>query len=84
MITKALISEYVVLFEIWESSVKETHDFLDAKDFEAIKDLVVPEGFTMVDLYVYKSDPRTIEGFLGIKDYKIEMLFIKPDSIGRE
>jgi putative acetyltransferase len=79
MIRKAEISEFVILFDIWESSVRASHDFISESDFQLIKREVVPEGFELVELYVYISDLNQIEGFLGVLDNKIEMLFIKPD-----
>lgn len=88
MIRKALISEFVFLFDIWESSVRASHDFLSHEDFELIKQEVVPECFELVELFVYISDLNKIDGFIGIKDSKIEMLFIKPElrstGIGKE
>lgn len=82
MITKAHISEYVILFDVWESSVKATHDFLTTEDFQKIMDAIIPDAFTMVDLYVYKSETGMIDGFIGILNKKVEMLFIKPEKMG--
>ncbi len=88
MIRKAKISEFVNLFDIWESSVRASHDFLAEDDFELIKQEVVPECFELVELFVYISPLNKIDGFLGIKGSKIEMLFIKPElrsrGIGKE
>lgn len=83
MISKAHDSEFVYLFDIWEQSVKATHDFVSKSDFELIKDEVIPIGFTMVDLYVYKNQSGKILGFIGINNNKVEMLFISPMHFGK-
>lgn len=82
MISKAHDSEFVYLFDIWEQSVLATHDFVSKSDFELIKDEVIPIGFTMVELYVYKNQSGNILGFIGIKNNKVEMLFISPKHFG--
>jgi putative acetyltransferase len=64
------------ILEVWESSVRATHTFLSEEDIISIKPQV-KEGACFVDrLVCVRDDKGTIQGFMGIHDSKIEMLFI--------
>lgn len=74
---------YTNLLEIWESSVKTTHDFLMIEDFEFYKSQI-PSFFPMLNLYLYKDEDHIVPiGFMGIKDNKIEMLFVSDSFQGK-
>ena len=68
-------TDYTVLVEIWERSVRSSHLFLDEKSIMEIKESLIPNYFTNVRLYV-ASDQDIIVGFMGLSDNRIEMLFI--------
>lgn len=82
MIEKAIDADYRGIQEVWELSVKATHDFLPDEYFERIR-LMFPDFLPVVDLYVYRNPDKTIAGFLGVADHKIEMLFIHPNQRGK-
>ena len=68
------------VLEVWESSVRATHDFLDE---QAIVDLIpqVKQGIQYVETFlVIKSTEDLIIGFAGIYESKIEMLFVHDDN----
>lgn len=64
------------MLQVWESSVRATHDFLIEKDIESLKPLV-KIGLTQVETMVCVKDDNMIKAFMGIDKDKIEMLFIK-------
>lgn len=69
------------ILEIWESSVRATHDFLSPTDFVEIKELVANLNFNDFQVFcsVYEN---TVMGFIGVADEKVEMLFLDPKYFG--
>lgn len=77
-------AEYDKLLEIWESSVKATHDFLTDDDVQFFKKLIVENKyFNHVKLYCIRNSENNILGFSGISDNKLEMLFLDPAVRGQ-
>ncbi|PHS62403.1 MAG: acetyltransferase [Thalassobium sp.] len=79
---RAKPSEYPQLIEIWEASVRATHDFLAEQDLVELKPLILEQYFAAVELTVAKDTDAQILGFIGVSEGNIEMLFIAPDSRG--
>ncbi len=77
-IDTATRNDYLALIEIWESSVRATHNFLDEDDIEYLKPLILEHYFDAVDLRVAKDESNAIVGFIGVAEHNIEMLFISP------
>lgn len=69
------------LLSVWERSVLATHDFLDPEDFRSIKEIVHSIDFLALDVYCLLLDDQ-VEGFIGVADKKVEMLFLSPDYLG--
>lgn len=78
---QATISEYSQLVEIWAKSVKQTHSFLQAEDFETIKK-ELPTYFPYLDVKIWTEREKAI-GFSGVNEDKLEMLFLDPLFIGK-
>lgn len=74
--------DYQILIEIWETSVRATHDFLKEEHIATLKPLILEQYFDAVDLQCAKNESGKILGFCGVHDGNIEMLFISPDSRG--
>lgn len=72
--------DYPILIEIWDRSVRASHDFLSENDFREIKSRLASEYFPNVRLFCCEDD-EVMTGFIGTIDNKIEMLFI--DSLYR-
>ena len=71
------------LTELWERSVKATHDFLSADEIAAIKKYV-PQALGGVPvLVVARSEQQAMTAFLGLDGGRIEMLFVSPDERGK-
>ncbi|MEL7965430.1 acetyltransferase [Vreelandella neptunia] len=73
-------SEHLKLLEIWKASVRTTHDFLSEDDLQELKPLILEQYFDAVDLRCAKNGHVEIQGFCGVHDGNIEMLFIAPDA----
>ncbi|ENX44657.1 GNAT family N-acetyltransferase [Acinetobacter sp. NIPH 2100] len=78
MIIKATQPDHAMLLEIWEKSVRATHDFLPEAMIDQLKPLIMNEYFHHVELNKYVIN-HEIVGFLGTSDDNIEMLFILPE-----
>ena len=64
--------------EVWRSAVINSHDFLSNEVIKSIEPEVLQGVSTVQSLYIQEDNDRIIS-FMGIEDYKIEMLFIHND-----
>lgn len=78
----AVENDYPAIVEIWELSVRATHDFLPEDYLQEIK-LLLPSILPRVPLYLFCDEGGTIKGFAGVAEQKIEMLFLHPASRGQ-
>ncbi|HEY0924989.1 acetyltransferase [Rheinheimera pacifica] len=76
-------AEHQKLLEIWEASVRATHDFLSEDDLQQLKPLILEQYFDAVNLTCAKTSTGEIAGFCGVHTGNIEMLFIAPDRRGQ-
>jgi len=74
---------YDIFANIWETSVKSTHDFLKEEDFNFYRSKLKSEYFPNVILYSYKNNDGRIIAFMGVDGDKLEMLFIDDDFRGK-
>jgi len=81
-ISVAVKDEYAEIVEVWEASVRATHDFLSEDDIQFLKPLILNEYLSAVELRCIKNDAGNILGFLGVAEEKIEMLFVHSDRRG--
>lgn len=82
MIIQPSRNDYEKLIDIWESSVRATHDFLKEEDLQFYKPLILNEYFHQVNLFCHKAISLEITGFMGIAGDSLEMLFIDPGARG--
>lgn len=82
IIDSATKNDYQVLIEIWEASVRATHDFLHEKDIAELKPMILAHYFDAVELKCAKQEDGQIVGFCGVHEGNIEMLFIAPACRG--
>ncbi|MGH1518134.1 GNAT family N-acetyltransferase [Chryseobacterium sp. JK1] len=80
MIKEIKISDYPRLVEIWESAVRNTHDFLREEDFVYYKKQL-PVYFQYVTLVGFEQNNILI-GFAGVAEGNLEMLFVHNDYRG--
>ncbi len=75
-------SEYPILVEVWEASVRATHDFLKEEDIRYFRPLILNTYLDAVELRCARDNQRKILGFMGVSDNNLEMLFIHPNNRG--
>lgn len=80
-IIKCRKENYNDIAEIWERSVRASHDFIDGHVISEIKKALISEYLPAVDLYAIDKD-NSLVGFIGISGNKIEMLFVDSDRQG--
>ncbi len=69
-----------VLLDIWENSVRTTHDFLSDAEVNKIKEYV-PQAIEGVgNLIVVEDKSGKVIAFMGAENNRLEMLFISPDE----
>jgi len=83
MINSAIQRDYPAIIGLWELSVRTSHSFLPEDYLQRIKNLL-PSILPSVKLFIhFDKDNKTITGFLGVSEEKIEMLFIHPAKRGQ-
>ncbi len=83
IVENVLPSDYAELLNVWENSVRATHDFITDEDIEFFKPIIIEQAFPAVTLKCIKDEQGTILGFLGVSNAKIEMLFLRAESRGQ-
>lgn len=56
-------SEYQELVELWEASVRASHDFLSEEDIQYFKPLILNTYLDAVDLRCIRDEEERILGF---------------------
>ncbi|WLQ14998.1 GNAT family N-acetyltransferase [Hahella aquimaris] len=74
--------EYPEIVDVWESSVRATHDFLSEEDIQFFKPLILNDYLEAVNLRSLKNVEGKILGFVGVADRNIEMLFVAAEARG--
>ncbi|GAD78298.1 GNAT family N-acetyltransferase [Vibrio ezurae] len=74
---------YAEMLNVWENSVRATHDFITEDDIEFFKPIIIEQAFPTVTLKCVKNERGSIQGFIGTYESKIEMLFILNEARGQ-
>ncbi|MFC5625616.1 GNAT family N-acetyltransferase [Algoriphagus winogradskyi] len=82
-ISKIAPSEYPQVVELWEASVRATHEFLPEEDIQFFKPLILNEYLKAVELNCVRDDSGKILGFSGVAEGNLEMLFVHPVFAGK-
>lgn len=83
MISTPHKDEYPQLTQVWEDSVRATHDFLPDAYVTMLKGLLLSSYLNTVTLFCTRDDQLNITGFAGVSRSKLEMLFIDPQHRGQ-
>ena len=83
IVDNVLPDNYAEMLNVWEDSVRATHDFISEDDIEFFKPIIIEQAFPSVTLKCVKSDNGSILGFVGVHDAKIEMLFVLAKTRGQ-
>lgn len=73
--------DYPRIMEIWESSVKATHDFLSEEDFNYFKEVIPRDYLPNLEVYLITENNQS-EGFASVAEGNLEMLFIHNEVRG--
>ena len=71
------------ILEVWESSLRATHDFLNEDDILSLKPYVKEGTYYVSKLACVRNEKGTIQAFMGVHDSKIEMLFVSDNCRGK-
>lgn len=75
--------DFARVVDVWEASVRATHDFVTEGDIQYFK-LLVRDGLPNVaQLACARDDAGAVVGFVGVSGAKVEMLFVAPSCIGQ-
>jgi putative acetyltransferase len=81
-ISQATSADLPRLFEVWEASVRATHDFLGEQGIEQLVPLVRQILGEFSPLYCLRDEDGAVYAFMGAADGAIEMLFVHPSRRG--
>lgn len=81
-LTAVTAEEYPALTELWEASVRATHDFLPEAHIQRLRPLILNDYLAAVELRAARDQQGTLLGFAGVHGHKLEMLFIDPAHRG--
>lgn len=76
--------EYPEVVDVWEASVRATHDFLKEEDIVYFKPLILNHYLDAVELRCVRDSTGRILGFAGVADGNLEMLFVHPNYRGQQ
>lgn len=76
-------SQFEAITNVWEASVRATHDFLPEAYISELRPRLLNEWLPAVDLRVFVGNDGVILGFSGVSEDKLEMLFIAPETRGK-
>ncbi|MEV6411524.1 GNAT family N-acetyltransferase [Kribbella sp. NPDC051718] len=75
--------EYGRATEVWEASIRATHNFVADSDIDIFRPLV-RQGFAQIEhLAGLRDDDGLLVGFAGVENEKLEMLFLHPTARGQ-
>jgi putative acetyltransferase len=77
-------NEYPDVVDLWEASVRATHDFLKEEDIAYFKPLILSTYLDAVKLRCVRDSAGQILGFAGVAEGNLEMLFVHPDYRGQQ
>jgi putative acetyltransferase len=75
--------EYDRAAELWEASVRATHDFVTEADLDVFRPLVRASLGQIEHLAGLRADDGLLIGFVGVAEGNVEMLFLDPAYRGR-
>lgn len=81
-IIPATAADYPALIDIWETSVRATHDFLTEAHITALRKQILDVYMPQLPLWVARNEAGIMQGFIACLERRIEMLFVSPQSHG--
>lgn len=75
--------ELDALTDLWEKSVRATHDFLAPEDIPFFRRMVREEALPAAELHVVRDSENHFAAFAGVEADRLEMLFVAPTARGK-
>lgn len=75
-------ADFARVIEVWEASVRATHDFVAPADIDIFRPLV-RQVLPHLTLACVRDEAQIVGGFIAVGGHKVEMLFIHPDYRGQ-
>lgn len=79
-IRKAKPEDHPALLDIWEQSVRASHDFLSEEDIQSLLPIIRDQVLPGLEVWVLCDEASAPIGFMGLDESKLEALFISPSS----
>ena len=76
MIQKLGVEYYQKIIEVWEDSVRATHNFISEEDIIYYRNGIYKSFLAQLDIYGVVDGE--LQGFIGVQKNRVEMLFISP------
>ncbi|MNG94576.1 putative N-acetyltransferase YjaB [compost metagenome] len=76
------LRDYPELVQVWEDSVRATHDFLPEGYILLLREHVLRQYLDAVMLICCKDRQQRIQGFAGVANGRVDMLFVAPNARG--
>ncbi len=83
LIRKATPADADRLFDVWQTAVDATHDFVSAGDMAEIAKLVREDYLPVADLDLVEDASGTVLAFMGMTDAEIDSLFVHANARGK-
>lgn len=75
-------ADFAEIVDVWEASVRATHHFLSEKEIAFYKPLVLKYALPSMQVWGIHIEKK-LAGYMAVSSYKVEMLFIAPEFIGK-
>jgi len=77
------VDDYPRMLEVWEASVRATHQFVMEEKIRLLKNMIVEQRlFEKSDLFCLRDAEGRVSSFAGTSGNSLDMLFLHPDIIG--
>ncbi|MFD2287014.1 GNAT family N-acetyltransferase [Pedobacter petrophilus] len=74
-------NEHTRVLQLWEESVRASHDFITEKDIGHYRKMIAE---SLVNLKLFAVDEADqMQGFIALSDHKIQLLFVHPNAFRR-
>jgi putative acetyltransferase len=83
VISRYTAADNAQLITVWEKSVRSTHLFLKEIDIVLYRSILEAYDFTSLAVFCLRESNGDVMGFIGVAVDKLEMLFLRPDCIGK-
>jgi putative acetyltransferase len=80
---KVGIEDFARVVEVWEASVRATHDFVAEADIEEFRPMVAAALADIEHLACLRDRSGQLAGYIAVAAGKVEMLFLHPESRGQ-